>query len=248
MTSTNGGCVVSTVNGGGIQFWDIQPGKTYIIRLSNVTECGGQTIPVTIQSSAVGNIATTATRVTGNTYQTAPVTIPLTFCQTAVVSYCNVPPGTPTFAQDVINGAGGGNNGHLRAALFTPGTCNVTNPPTIDCLSVSASATPGQICAGQGSAQMNAIASGGQPPYMFSWSPAAGLSNPNIANPVATPSVTTTYTVTVTDSIGRTATATATVVVNPTPSVTITGAPTGDVCPNTNSITMTANPSVSVRQ
>ena len=46
------------------------------------------------------------------------------------------------------------------------------------------------ICEGN-MVQLNAI--GGS---NYSWSPATGLSNPNIANPVATPSVTTTYTVT----------------------------------------------------
>nr|MBC8229039.1 amidase domain-containing protein [bacterium] len=45
-------------------------------------------------------------------------------------------------------------------------------------------------------------ASGGTPPYEYSWTPSTGLNNPNIANPVASPDVTTTYTVTVTDAIG----------------------------------------------
>ncbi len=51
------------------------------------------------------------------------------------------------------------------------------------------------ICAG-GSTMLNA--SGGD---FYSWSPAS-LSNPNISNPVASPSSTTTYTVTVTDTAG----------------------------------------------
>ncbi|GAB2825480.1 hypothetical protein GCM10027043_28650 [Ferruginibacter profundus] len=48
------------------------------------------------------------------------------------------------------------------------------------------------ICTGQQSTQLTA--SGGD---TYSWSPATGLSNPNIANPVASPGVTTIYTVTV---------------------------------------------------
>jgi hypothetical protein len=36
----------------------------------------------------------------------------------------------------------------------------------------------------------------------YNWSPAIGLSNPNIANPIASPTVTTIYTVTVTDESG----------------------------------------------
>jgi gliding motility-associated-like protein len=47
------------------------------------------------------------------------------------------------------------------------------------------------ICEGMNT-QLNAT--GG---YAYSWSPATGLSNANISNPVATPAVTTTYTVTI---------------------------------------------------
>jgi len=43
--------------------------------------------------------------------------------------------------------------------------------------------------------------------YQFSWSPTTGLSDPDIANPVASPNTSTTYTVTVTDACGETATA-----------------------------------------
>jgi gliding motility-associated-like protein len=48
------------------------------------------------------------------------------------------------------------------------------------------------LCNGQASIQLNA---GGGNTYQ--WTPAAGLSNPNIANPVASPTVTTVYTVAV---------------------------------------------------
>ena len=41
---------------------------------------------------------------------------------------------------------------------------------------------------------------------VYKWSPATGLSDPNIANPIATPSVTTTYTLTVTNAGGGCAT------------------------------------------
>jgi len=47
-------------------------------------------------------------------------------------------------------------------------------------------------------------ASGGTAPYTYSWTPTTGLNNAGIANPTASPSVTTTYTVTVTDSNGCT--------------------------------------------
>ena len=59
----------------------------------------------------------------------------------------------------------------------------------------------------------------------YSWSPAASLSAPNIAMPVANPPTTTIYTLTVTDGNGCSATDAVTVTVTtiPTPVVTITG-------------------------
>ena len=62
-----------------------------------------------------------------------------------------------------------------------------------------ASATPSNICLGQTS-QLNVSLIGGTAPFTYSWSPQAGLSNPNIANPVATPTATTRYHVTVSDN------------------------------------------------
>ncbi|MBU1752430.1 T9SS type A sorting domain-containing protein [bacterium] len=47
---------------------------------------------------------------------------------------------------------------------------------------------------------LNGLATGGTPPYNYSWSPITGLTQPNIANPIASPSTTTIYTLTVTDS------------------------------------------------
>jgi photosystem II stability/assembly factor-like uncharacterized protein len=68
---------------------------------------------------------------------------------------------------------------------------------------------------GPQSVNLSSSVSGGQPGYSYSWSPAAGLNNPNIANPVASPAITTTYTLTVTDSKGCTRTMSITVKVLP---------------------------------
>ncbi|MFN8285574.1 MAG: Ig-like domain-containing protein [Chitinophagales bacterium] len=58
---------------------------------------------------------------------------------------------------------------------------------------------------------------GGTLPYSFAWTPT--VSNPNIANPVATPTQTTTYTVVVTDATGCVASDTVRITINPRPVV-----------------------------
>ncbi|MCC7302620.1 MAG: PKD domain-containing protein [Bacteroidia bacterium] len=62
----------------------------------------------------------------------------------------------------------------------------------------------------------------------YSWAPAAGLSSVTVANPVASPTVTTTYTVTATAVNGCTYTATVTVNVNTLPAVAL--GPDQSVC------------------
>lgn len=62
-------------------------------------------------------------------------------------------------------------------------------------------------------------ASGG---ISYSWSPSTGLSNPNIANPIASPTITTIYSVTVTNSLSCSATDAMTLTVYPLPVVTAT--------------------------
>lgn len=67
------------------------------------------------------------------------------------------------------------------------------------------------ICAGD---SVQLVASGG---IAYSWTPVTGLTDPNIANPMAGPAGTTDYIVTVTDAAGCTATDTASIIVNPLP-------------------------------
>jgi gliding motility-associated-like protein len=57
-------------------------------------------------------------------------------------------------------------------------------------------------------------AAGGLPPYTYSWQPTTGLSAPNTANPISTPSASITYTLTVTDDTGAVRTDVAFVYVN----------------------------------
>ncbi|MEO0469024.1 MAG: gliding motility-associated C-terminal domain-containing protein [Bacteroidota bacterium] len=71
----------------------------------------------------------------------------------------------------------------------------------------------GVICLGE-DAQLNA--SGG---VSYAWTPTTGLSNPNIANPLASPAVTTTYFANITDALGCVWVDSATVTVNPLPMI-----------------------------
>lgn len=82
------------------------------------------------------------------------------------------------------------------------GGCTSTDEVTIHinggAMTVNATASPNTICQG-GSTQLAANAGGGTGNFTYSWTPTTGLSNPNIYNPIATPTQTTTYTCHVSD-------------------------------------------------
>jgi len=81
-------------------------------------------------------------------------------------------------------------------------------------MTLTAPAVP-PLCSGQTTALS---VSGGT---TYTWVPNAGLSNPNIANPLANPNITTTYTITGSSAAGCSATTTLTVVVNPSPALVV---------------------------
>jgi Prealbumin-like fold domain len=132
--TSNGNCVASTTNGGGIQFWDIQAGGTYTVTLSGVTDCASQgnenTIGVIVHNSTGGNIGESpnpisATLVDSNVPGVYSFTVTLTTqCLTMPIEYCTVngQPGTGMFAQDNVGGVAGGHQGHLRTTIFD-GSC-----------------------------------------------------------------------------------------------------------------------------
>ena len=82
------------------------------------------------------------------------------------------------------------------------GDCSSSDQVTIhisgNAMTVNATATPNSICDGS-TTQLQANAGGGTGNFTYSWTPTTGLSNPNIYNPIATPTETTTYTCHVSD-------------------------------------------------
>jgi gliding motility-associated-like protein len=121
------------------------------------------------------------------------------------------PPGTTLIWYDAIVG---GNVLATGPSFTTPvlnttttyfvGSCTGTYHDSVTVYISNLTATASSdvsICNG---ASTNLSAGGG---VSYAWSPALGLSNANIANPVASPSTTTTYVVTVTDAAGCSATA-----------------------------------------
>lgn len=82
--------------------------------------------------------------------------------------------------------------------------------------------TSDSACSGNCS-NLLAVGSGGTAPYTYSWTPSAGLSNPNIPNPVACNTVTTCYTVMVTDANSCMDVQSSCQFVSPLPTVAITG-------------------------
>ncbi len=114
-----------------------------------------------------------------------------------------------------------------NCSVVTIATITEPEPLLIDNMPVQ-NACPG------GMVTLNATVHGGTGAYTYSWTPATGLSDPSINNPVATTAVTTVYTVHAADENGCSANAPVTVAVNPPLAVvTQNGA---SVCPGNSTI------------
>ncbi|MCF8256091.1 MAG: gliding motility-associated C-terminal domain-containing protein [Flavobacteriales bacterium] len=112
---------------------------------------------------------------------------------------------------------------HVLSYAVSDGNCTTTGTieATVHALPTVASSPSRSICLGE---TIGLNANGG---VSYVWSPATGLSDATVADPVATPVVTTTYTATGTDTYGCVNTSQTTITVDPVPDAQFTGT---DVC------------------
>jgi len=147
VTPTDGGCV-SGPNGNTVQAWDVEPGKTYQLTISNVTECanGGTdaTLDVRVNSTGSGNTDLVATFVAPGTYQFT-YTVPAGATCTMPIFYCTTP-GDGSSGLFTWRNDGVAYQAHLRMSSFGPGCTSPTPILGPDCLVVpSRSSTWGRV-------------------------------------------------------------------------------------------------------
>ncbi len=128
VTPVSGGCVTGPT-GGTVQSWDVEPGQTYTLTLSNVTDCanGGTdpTINVRVNSSTPGYEYTdlVAVYVSPGVYK-FDFTLPAGAWCTLPIFYCTTPGEWLTSGLRVRRSDGGNFQAHLRASLFGAGCTN----------------------------------------------------------------------------------------------------------------------------
>jgi len=181
------------------------------------------------QTDVFVNVAISGTATNGVDYTTIPSVVMIPAGQTTIQI-----PLTPL--QDGIAEP----NETVTLAVLDPCTGAVSSSASItisDNIPATITVADSTLCLGQ-STQLTAT--GG---VTYSWTPTTGLSNPNVNNPIATPTSTTTYTANM--QFGScTKTVSQTVYVS-NPSVAIGANPAGTVC-NDGSVVLTANPSAGV--
>jgi hypothetical protein len=242
-TFCSGGNTVLSASGANTYVWSPATGLSSTT-VSNPTASPTVTTTYTVTGSTTAGCTGTATvTVTVNPNPTVTVTGTTTICNggsttltasSSAVSYSWSPASslsnntianpvaspTTTTTYTVVGTTAAGCTGQ------TTKTVTVNPLPTVTVSGVTT------ICNGSNTT----LTANGANSYL--WSPATGLSNASIANPVASPTTTTTYTVTGTTAAGCTGSTTVMVTVNPLPTVTITG--TNVICTGSNT-TLTAN-------
>lgn len=186
---------------------------TYTIRLRVTNSCGTYTSDRQVTVTRPANVTIAA--IPDQCFNPAGVTInpvaTVTNCGTTAPAYAwSFPDGTPSTSTSATPSVTYATSGTKTFTLVVTNECGpsttVTRTVVIRPELIVNAGTDVTICPNVGQA-LNGTASGGSGTgYTYSWSPAAGLSATNIANPVATPTATTTYTLSVTDSSNCTVT------------------------------------------
>jgi len=218
---------------------------TYEVTLTLENTCGEfeQTIaPITVNGPPILDQATLPIICAGQGCVT-PTAVSQN-CSSPITAYAwTFPGGAPANSNQQSPG---------QVCYSTPGSYAVTASATNACgtatdvvnlvvstLPIANAGADATICTGS-STTLNGSASGGTAPYAFSWTPAAGLSNPAIATPTANPGITTTYTLTVTDAGGCIGTDQVVVTVN-IPATASAGGPYAVCAGSSVAITATAS-------
>jgi gliding motility-associated-like protein len=158
---------------------------TYVVTVTNSFGCtDNDTIVVNVNSSPIFSAGADVTICAGDTTQlNASGTGTFSWNPSTGLSNPNIsnpqahPASTTTYTVTLVD-----QNGCTGTDMITV---------NVNAIPVATASNNATICAGS---SVNLTSSGGA---TFSWSPSTGLSNPNISNPVASPSATTTYVVTV---------------------------------------------------
>ncbi len=103
-----------------------------------------------------------------------------------------------TYTGNIVNNIFGGDPDVFWGFTSATGAANNVHTVCLDYISFTDQLEDTAIC--QGESVPLSVPEGFE---IYIWEPTTGLSNPNIPNPVATPTVTTTYTVTVIDECGN---------------------------------------------
>ena len=234
----------TTLNGSGGTIYNWQPGN---LSGSSVTVTPASTTVYTLTvTDANGCTATDNVTITVSVCTTPVAALSAsdnTICELTCIDFTDMSTGTPTSWQWSFPGAVPSSStvqNPSNICYNNPGTYSVTlittNAFGSDTVTVNNAITVGAapaVNAGPfttiaigNSTQLNATGGAGS----YVWSPPTGLNNPNTQNPVASPTVTTTYMVTYTDAAGCTATDTVTVAVMEAYSIFVPGSfsPNGD--------------------
>jgi gliding motility-associated-like protein len=217
---SNGGATVAAAGGTAPYQYSWSPGAVLTASLSNQT-AGIYTCTVTDVNGCSGSVLATITQPqvvtvtpmpavticisqsTPLTAQGAGGTLPYTYSWINAAGNPVTPPVSPLVSSMymvICTDANGCASSPQSVQVIVNPPIGVTTSPNVS------------VCPG-GSVQIIATATGGNSQYTYSWTPTAGLSNTNTANPTATPLTTVTYTVVATDNCG-TPIATATVTVS----------------------------------